>query len=62
MYDDKNRSKEIIAHWLDSKNLIEHGSSIQGSWLNENGKKLYETLLKPIPDNSIQLSTNHTNS
>ena len=45
------REYEIIAHWLDSKNLIEHGTSIAESWLTEEGKKLY-TLLKtkqPMP-------------
>jgi len=34
--------KEILAHWLDSKGLIEHGSSIGGSWLSETGKELYK--------------------
>jgi len=38
---------EIIAHWLDSKNLIEHGSSIGGSWLTKEGEKLYSLLKKP---------------
>jgi len=42
---------EIIAHWLDSKNLIEHGTSIAGSWLTEEGEKLYyllKNLNKPM--------------
>jgi hypothetical protein len=35
---------EIIAHWLDSKELIEHGSSVGGSWLTDKGKELLEVL------------------
>jgi len=37
---------EIVAHWLDSKNLIEHGTGIGGSWLTEEGEKLYNLLTK----------------
>ena len=37
---------EAIAHWLDSLELIEHGTSIGGSWLSEEGKKLYKLLTK----------------
>jgi len=43
---------EIIAHWLDDKKLTEHGTSVCGSWLSDSGRKLYETLLKPIPNNA----------
>jgi hypothetical protein len=35
---------EAIAQWLDSKDLLEHGTSIAGSWLNEQGEALYEAL------------------
>lgn len=44
IYDDANPSKEILAHWMDSKDLIEHGTSINGSWLNETGKQVYAAL------------------
>lgn len=42
----ENETNELIANWLDSKNLIEHGSSIGGSWLTEDGKELFEQLKK----------------
>lgn len=35
---------EVIAHWLDSKELIEHGSSVNGSWLTEKGKELLKII------------------
>lgn len=44
LYD--NPVRELLAHWLDSKGLVEHGTSIRGSWLNEQGKTLYDDLLK----------------
>lgn len=31
---------ELIAHMLDSKDLIEHGSQIGGSWLTEKGESI----------------------
>lgn len=36
---------EILAHWMDDKELIEHGTGIGGSWLTDYGKKVYETIL-----------------
>jgi hypothetical protein len=30
---------EFIAHFLDQKNLTEHGSSVYGSWLTSRGKQ-----------------------
>jgi len=42
IYDDKKT--EIIAHWLNSKGLLEHGTSIGGSWLSEKGECLYKEL------------------
>ncbi len=41
---------EIIAHWMYSRELLEHGSSIGGAWLTEKGKRVYATLL-PFFDN-----------
>jgi hypothetical protein len=41
---DEALSNEILAHWLDSKELIEHGSSIYGSWLTKKGEDLLNTL------------------
>lgn len=35
---------ETLAHWIDSKGLIEHGGSIAGSWLTSGGKALYDAL------------------
>jgi hypothetical protein len=37
-----NNAMEVIAHWMDSLGLIEHGTSIAGSWLTEEGKALYD--------------------
>lgn len=31
---------EIVAHWFDSVGLLEHGSSIRGSWLTDKGKTI----------------------
>lgn len=35
---------EIVAHWLDSKDLLEHGSIIGGSWLSDEGKRVHEII------------------
>ena len=35
---------EILAHWLDSKGLLEHGSSVAGSWLTELGEDVYNNI------------------
>jgi hypothetical protein len=36
---------ELLAHWMDSKDLLEHGSSIGGSWLAERGKEILHSAL-----------------
>ena len=50
------REYEIIAHWLDSLDwIIEHGGSISGSWLTEEGKSYMALIdklqsdIKPTP-------------
>lgn len=40
----KDKYNELIAQMLDSRGLLEHGSSISGSWLSSIGKKLYDLL------------------
>jgi len=35
---------EIIAHWLDNVGMIEHGSSIGGAWLSEEGEQVFESI------------------
>lgn len=35
---------ELLAHWLTHKNLLEHGGSVGGSWLTEEGKKVYKII------------------
>lgn len=35
---------EILAQWMDSKELLEHGTSIGGSWLTEKGEEIYKVL------------------
>lgn len=37
----ESREREVLAHWLDSKELIEHGTSAAGSWLTEEGKRVH---------------------
>lgn len=46
----KDNYNELIAQMLDAAGLLEHGSSIGGSWLNETGQWLYEAL-KEKPSN-----------
>jgi len=40
----ENKYNELIAQMLDSRGLLEHGTSIAGSWLSTAGQKLYELL------------------
>jgi hypothetical protein len=35
---------ELLAHWFDSRDLIEHGTVIGGSWLTEKGKQVLAAL------------------
>jgi hypothetical protein len=42
----KNKEFEVIAHWFNSKELIEHGSGIGGSWLTDYGYQVYNTIKK----------------
>jgi hypothetical protein len=35
---------EILAHWFDSLDLTEHGSSVYGSWLSPKGEKIYKNI------------------
>lgn len=48
--DDDHLAYEAIAHWIDHKELIEHGSSVYGSWLSEKGKELLAVLKKAKED------------
>jgi hypothetical protein len=41
-----DKYKELIAQWLDSVGLLEHGSNIYGSWLSKDGEELYQILKK----------------
>lgn len=36
---------ELMAHWMDSVHLIEHGGSIGGAWLSEKGKQVHASVL-----------------
>ena len=42
IFDD--RFYELLAHWFDSCELIEHGTNITGSWLTEKGEQVYEAI------------------
>lgn len=35
---------ELLAHWFDSHDLIEHGSSIGGSWLSNKGQAILNVI------------------
>jgi hypothetical protein len=39
-----DKYKELILHLLDSKGLIEHGGSIRGSWLTDEGREVVKKL------------------
>lgn len=40
----KDQVAEVIAHWMDSKGLTEHGSGVAGSWLSDYGQEVFETI------------------
>lgn len=44
-----DRFTELLAHWLDSAGLIEHGSNIGGSWLSEKGQQVHDAIKKLAP-------------
>lgn len=46
-YISKDLYHELIAQMLDSRGLLDHGSSIYGSWLSPAGEKLYKLLTTP---------------
>lgn len=35
---------ELFAHWFDSAGLLEHGSSLAGSWLTPKGEQIVKCL------------------
>ncbi len=35
---------ELMAHWFDSKELIEHGSSVMYPWLTEKGEQIHRAI------------------
>ena len=39
-----DKYKELILHVMTDKGLLEHGSSIRGSWLTEKGKQVIKTI------------------
>ena len=43
-----NEVLEVLAHWMDSKELIEHGGGVGGSWLTARGQQAYD-VLKSFP-------------
>lgn len=42
IYEDE--TLELLAHWMSSKGLIEHGSSVMGAWLTEEGKQINDAI------------------
>ena len=42
----KGETDEILAHWMDSRGLLEHGTSIYGSWLSPKGRNVHEQLIE----------------
>lgn len=44
-------ANEILAHWLESVGLLEHGTIFTGSWLTDAGKQVHESIHQfDIPD------------
>ena len=41
----QERHRELLLHIFDDKGLIDHGSSIAGSWITVDGKGLYEYII-----------------
>lgn len=41
----KDRYHELIAHWLDSRDLTDHGTSIAGGWLTKKGEGIWAEVL-----------------
>lgn len=35
---------ELLAHWFDSVDFIEHGTSVSSSWLSDKGRQIYEQI------------------
>ena len=42
----KDEEAEVIAHWMYSKELIDHGGSIGDSWLSETGELIFKSISK----------------
>ena len=40
----ENPIREMVAQWLYSCGLLEHGTSIRGAWLDDEGQQLYDAL------------------
>lgn len=43
--DGPDKYKEMILHVMTDKGLLEHGSSVRGSWLTERGKQVIKTIM-----------------
>ncbi len=41
-----DKYRELILHAMDNAGLIEHGTSIRGSWLTDKGKEVLQTVKK----------------
>jgi len=39
-----NLTNEVIAHWLDSCGLLEHGTIFRYAWLTESGKQVHRAI------------------
>lgn len=42
----ENEVDELLAHWMDSVGLLEHGTSVSSSWLTEKGQQIHESITK----------------
>jgi len=41
-------SKEVIAHWMSSLDMIEHGTGIGGGWLTPKGNEILEEIEREL--------------
>jgi hypothetical protein len=44
---------EFVFHVLEHNDLLEHGSSVYGSWFTEKGEKFFELLSENLSDNDV---------
>jgi hypothetical protein len=39
---------ELLAHWMNDKDLIEHGTGLSGAWLTDLGQSVYDAIAQHL--------------